>query len=110
MYIADALLPFLPLHDTSCHAGLRLGSQSFKSLYVVQEKGIELHEGVRIAAVEDRQLLLDSRQSEAYDECLWCTQAAAPAWLRDTDLTLGELLRISTPCSICGPGLAMSVV
>lgn len=60
----------------------------------MQEKGIELHEGVRIVAVEDRQLLLDSQQPEAYDECLWCTQAAAPAWLRGTDLTLGELLTV----------------
>ena len=59
----------------------------------MQEKGVELHEGVRIVAVEDGRLLLDSQEPEPFDECLWCTQAAAPAWLQSTDLPLGVLLR-----------------
>ena len=49
----------------------------------VQEKGIELFEGRAVAAVEDGRLLLDGEPQRAvpFDECLWCTQAAAPAWL-----------------------------
>lgn len=26
----------------------------------------------------------------SFDECLWCTQAAAAAWIRDTGLPTGE--------------------
>jgi len=64
----------------------------------LQEKGIELHEGVKIVAVEGQHLLLDSQQPEAYDECLWCTQALAPGWLQQTDLTLG---RLGLPSPLC---------
>ena len=64
----------------------------------MQEKGLELHEGVRVVAVEAGRLLLESQPPEAFDECLWCTQAAAPAWLRQTGLTLG------TPAGLPVPG------
>ena len=57
----------------------------------LQVKGIELHEGALVVAVEAGRLLLEAgRQPEAFDECLWCTQASAPAWLRHTDLSLGK--------------------
>lgn len=57
----------------------------------LQEKGIEVHEGIVVVAVEAGCLLVEAgRQPEAFDECLWCTQASAPAWLRHTDLSLGK--------------------
>jgi predicted metal-binding transcription factor (methanogenesis marker protein 9) len=34
-------------------------------------------------------LTLEGGDIEAFDEALWCTQAAAPSWLKDTGLPLG---------------------
>lgn len=50
---------------------------------------MELHEGVRVVSMSAGQLHLEARQPEAFDECLWCTQASAPAWLQETGLALG---------------------
>ena len=58
---------------------------------------MELHEGVRVVAMEAGRLLLESQPPEAFDECLWCTQAAAPAWLRQTGLTLGTPVAAAVP-------------
>ena len=55
-----------------------------------QEKGMKLFEGRGVTAVEQGRLLLDGdAPPEAFDECLWCTQACAPAWLAETGLPLG---------------------
>ncbi len=50
---------------------------------------MELHEGTAVAAVRAGALELAGGAARAFDECLWCTQAAAPAWLRSTGLPLG---------------------
>ena len=56
-----------------------------------QEKGIRVLEGRAVAAVEEGRLLMEGAPPEAFDECLWCTQACAPAWLGGTGLPLGAL-------------------
>jgi hypothetical protein len=33
------------------------------------------------------------------DECLWCTGAAAPAWLRDCGLPTGKRARVGMSCA-----------
>ncbi len=55
-----------------------------------QEKGVQLIENRGVVAVEAGKLILDDGRVEAFDEALWCTQAAAPAWLAGTGLPLGE--------------------
>ena len=50
---------------------------------------MEVHEGAAVAAVQPGSLELAGGGCCAFDECLWCTQAAAPAWLRKTGLPLG---------------------
>ncbi|KAK9902254.1 hypothetical protein WJX75_009733 [Coccomyxa subellipsoidea] len=57
-------------------------------LRVLKERGVRLFEGRGVAAVEAGRLVLDDGIAEPFDEALWCTQAAAPAWLRDTGLPL----------------------
>ena len=52
-----------------------------------------------MVAVEAGRLLLESQPPEAFDECLWCTQAAAPAWLRHTGLNLGMPAPVPVPGS-----------
>ena len=43
-----------------------------------------------MAAVEEGRLVLEGcAPPEPFDECLWCTQASAPAWLARTGLPLG---------------------
>lgn len=51
---------------------------------------MQLFEGRGVAAVESRKLILVDGSVEPFDEVLWCTQAAAPAWLSDTGLPLGQ--------------------
>lgn len=54
-----------------------------------QEQGIVVREGVAVEAVEEGKIKLVGGEVLPYDECCWCTGAAPPAWLRDTDLPLG---------------------
>ena len=54
-----------------------------------QERGVEVREGAAVAAVQPGSLELADGGCRAFDECLWCTQAAAPAWLQKTGLPLG---------------------
>lgn len=47
--------------------------------------------------MEAGKLILDDGRVEAFDEALWCTQAASPAWLAETGLPLGEFYLPSEP-------------
>lgn len=51
---------------------------------------MKLHEDADVTAVHQGRLQLGHRESAAFDECLWATQAAAPNWLAQTGLQLGE--------------------
>ena len=54
-----------------------------------QEEGVDLREGVGIKEVQQGYLLLEDGTEQAFDECLWCTQASAPPWLAHTGLQTG---------------------
>ena len=54
-----------------------------------QEEGVEVREGVGIKEVQEGLLVLEDGTEQQFDECLWCTQASAPAWLSDTGLQTG---------------------
>ena len=66
---------------------------------------MEVHEGAAVAAVEPSSLELAGGGSRAFDECLWCTQAAAPAWLRKTGLPLGVPVGANLLCIMAVPSL-----
>jgi selenide,water dikinase len=53
-------------------------------------QGIDVIENTRIARVEANRLLTESGESIAYTEVVWCTAAAAPAWLREAGLSCDE--------------------
>eukprot|EP00878_Enallax_costatus_P045872 GHUV01055390.1.p1 GENE.GHUV01055390.1~~GHUV01055390.1.p1 ORF type:complete len:215 (+),score=34.56 GHUV01055390.1:91-735(+) len=64
-------------------------------------RGIELHEQSNVTAVEAGRLMTDDGGWHAFDECLWCTQAAAANWIKQTGLPTGvwrSELCSSTPC------------
>jgi selenide,water dikinase len=48
--------------------------------------GAQLLEGSGVKEVKPGQLVLEDGTEHAFDECLWCTQAGAAAWLRHTGL------------------------
>lgn len=68
---------------------------------LVQEEGVTLREGVGVREVRQGSLLLEDGSAEAFDECLWCTQASAPAWLAKTGLQTGR------PASLCCSALLL---
>ena len=57
--------------------------------YLLQEKGVAVLEGTAVKKVEQGKLSLAGGEALGFDECLWCTQAGAPAWLGSTGLPLG---------------------
>ena len=59
---------------------------------------MELREVVDIKEVQPGRLLLTDGSSQAFDECLWCTQASAPPWLSTTGLQLGQ--RPAAPAAV----------
>lgn len=48
-----------------------------------------LHEGSPVTEVQAGQLRTGDGAWHQFDEALWCTQAAAAGWLRDTGLPVG---------------------
>ena len=53
-----------------------------------------IKEGVGIEEVHPGRLLLQDGSTEEFDECLWCTQAGAPPWLKTTGLQLGTVAHV----------------
>lgn len=65
--------------------------RAFRDRFVAEftRRGIALHEGRRVAAVEPGAVVLDGgRDRIAADEILWTTEASPAAWLAGTGLTL----------------------
>ena len=56
----------------------------------LETNGIPVHCGRSVAQVDDRGLVLDDGSAVALDQVIWTTGAAAPAWLRATDLSLDD--------------------
>lgn len=57
---------------------------------ILKTRGIAVHAGRRVVAVEERALRVEHGEPIACDAVVWVTQAAAPAWLRQTGLALTE--------------------
>ncbi len=58
----------------------------FRSMF--QARGIAVHAGARVVAVEPGRVLLDGREPLDCDEVLWTTEAAPASWLTETGLAL----------------------
>ena len=72
-------------------------------MVLVQEEGVTLREGVGVREVRQGSLLMEDGSEEPFDECLWCTQASAPAWLAKTGLQTGKSL-----CCFCSSSSFLS--
>ena len=55
---------------------------------ILQGRGIAVHAGARVTAVEPGRILVDGRDPMDCDEVLWTTEAAPASWLRNTGLAL----------------------
>ena len=55
---------------------------------ILQKRGVAVHAGARVTAVERGRVVLDGRGPLACDEVLWTTEAAPASWLADTGLAL----------------------
>ena len=56
---------------------------------VLRDHGVTLHEFARVKEVRAGELVLEGGGAPIpFDECLWCTQASAAPWLRETGLAL----------------------
>ena len=53
-------------------------------------RGIEVHNGFRVASVADGRLVSETGAQIAVDETFWVTSAAPQPWLRDTGLRLDD--------------------
>lgn len=67
----------LPGHSASVAAAMRRQAAA---------QGVSLHEGSPVTEVQAGQLRTGDWAWHSFDEALWCTQAAAAGWLRDTGL------------------------
>ncbi|KAI8472012.1 MAG: selenide, water dikinase [Monoraphidium minutum] len=59
-------------------------------LRLLQRAPVAVHEGTSVAAIAAGRLELEGGGGHAFDECLWCTQAAAAGWLAQTGLPLDD--------------------
>jgi selenide,water dikinase len=55
---------------------------------ILNERHIDVLYGHEVASVEGNELVCSSGARVEFDECVWCTQAGAAQWLRDTGLEL----------------------
>ncbi len=59
-------------------------------LRVLEERGVKLHLGRRIAEVTDAGVRSENDEAFELDEVLWTTQASAPPWPREAGLAVNE--------------------
>jgi len=57
---------------------------------IVQEKGMTLREGFAVTSVKKGKIVAETGGDVEFDECLWCTQAGPPQWLKNTGLPTGD--------------------
>ena len=57
---------------------------------ILAGRGIGVHTGARVCAVERGRVVLDGAPALLCDEVLWTTEAAPAAWLADTGLAVDE--------------------
>ncbi|KAK9804423.1 hypothetical protein WJX72_011939 [[Myrmecia] bisecta] len=86
----DSLRAKVKLYTQNRMLELHVPAARAKFLHIMKERGIEVHENVAIQEVQKGRLVLTGGQEEIFDECLWCTSAAAAPWLQDTRLPTDE--------------------
>ena len=52
-----------------------------------------VREDCAVKEVKEGKVVTLTGEDVAFDECLWCTQAGAPDWLKATGLPLGNMLK-----------------
>lgn len=63
-------------------------------LQAAADQGLQIHEQSEVVRVSAGALHLSNGQQVDFDECLWCTQAAPAAWLKECDLPRGALWQL----------------
>ena len=86
-----------PRHRVSIFTrGKILSSHPARARIIIQqlakERGISIHEGAAVASVSSNTLTTVADEAIAFDECLWCTQAAPARWLKDCELPKGATI------------------
>ena len=64
-----------------------------------------VREDCAVEEVKEGEIITLTGENVGFDECLWCTQAEAPEWLKATGLPLGNAFEI-LPFSVCLQGKA----
>jgi NADH dehydrogenase FAD-containing subunit len=72
----------LPDHPAAASAALR---------NLCTTSGVQLQEGTAVQRVEAGLIVTEDGAKHAFDEALWCTQAAAAGWLKATGLPTGSV-------------------
>ena len=57
---------------------------------VLAERGVQVHEGCRVVAVDRQSLRCADGSVQRLDEILWVTDAMAPGWLAEAGLAVDE--------------------
>ncbi len=78
-HLFSATDDILPTHGAAVRKRLRR---------ILRRRGIVLHLGQRVSAVEDTTLTTVEGRRYPFDAILWATPARAPAWLENTGLAL----------------------
>ncbi|GMH45546.1 hypothetical protein BSKO_13503 [Bryopsis sp. KO-2023] len=55
-------------------------------LRICEERGVEICEGKQVLGAEEGKLRMEGGEFLEFDECLWCTQASAAPWVKETGL------------------------
>lgn len=58
-------------------------------LKICANRGVKVAEGKNIIGVDVGKLTVEGEEAIEFDECLWCTQASASSWIKDTGLETG---------------------
>lgn len=56
-----------------------------------------VREDCAVEEVKQGKIMTVTGDNVEFDECLWCTQAGAPEWLKATGLPLGEMPILRSP-------------
>lgn len=57
---------------------------------ILAERNITVRFGHEVVSVVSNELICSNDEAIPFDECVWCTQAGAQQWLRDTGLDLDK--------------------
>ncbi len=57
---------------------------------ILRERGMQVHLGHRVIAVEPKLLICKPGQPVPFDICFWVTSAAAPAWIAQSGLAVDD--------------------